>query len=173
LAALKFGPYLDSVPLSLRTWPCAASPFPNLTLARIALSRFLLALLCRMHPSWHRDESHAVPFRTACENMLPVSHLVAASSRNRGKTSHLRVTREESPQSHPSTLQHQPTNPYSLADSFVSFHGAFFCNTAIRWRPDSGIPIFPPKTISRVCGHTHLTVADGYLGGIEARRSEV
>ena len=35
-----------------------------LTLARIALSDSLLLFLCNMNPSWHRDGSHAVPFRT-------------------------------------------------------------------------------------------------------------
>jgi hypothetical protein len=29
LDVLKFAQYLDSVPLFLRTWPCAASPFPS------------------------------------------------------------------------------------------------------------------------------------------------
>jgi hypothetical protein len=35
-----------------------------LTLARIVLPDSLLLFLCSMHPSWHRDASHAVPFRT-------------------------------------------------------------------------------------------------------------
>ena len=37
---------------------------------------------------------------------------------------------------------------YSLADSFDSFRGALFCNTATKWRPDFGIWTFPPNTIS-------------------------
>src|SRR6185312_6796563 len=37
---------------------------------------------------------------------------------------------------------------YWLADTFDSFRGAFFCNTATKWRPDAGIRIFPPNTIS-------------------------
>ena len=38
-----------------------------LTLARIALSDSLLVFLCSMHPSWHRDGSYAVAFRTAAK----------------------------------------------------------------------------------------------------------
>src|ERR1700680_2647382 len=39
-----------------------------LTLERIALSDSLLLFLCSMRSSWHRDESHEVPFGTGCEN---------------------------------------------------------------------------------------------------------
>ena len=37
---------------------------------------------------------------------------------------------------------------YLLADTFDSFQGAFFCNTATKWRPDSGTSMCPPNTIS-------------------------
>src|SRR4029077_5896760 len=37
---------------------------------------------------------------------------------------------------------------YLRADSFDSFRGECFCNTLTRWRPDAGIPIPPPNTIS-------------------------
>jgi lipid-binding SYLF domain-containing protein len=42
-----------------------------LTLARVGLSCFCLAFLCSMHPSWHRDRGHAVPFRTEGSTLRP------------------------------------------------------------------------------------------------------
>ncbi len=38
-----------------------------LTLARVALADSFFDFLCGMHPYWHRDASHAVPFRTVAK----------------------------------------------------------------------------------------------------------